>query len=142
MNDVPKWITKPMVWQRFDYSDVKTYPPYGIPVLWVDEIHKMVVAYLDHSHDIILSTSSVIVDCLLCTGDYEDMEKQLESAVAEIHFPLAWMSLPPPPVQIVPDGEVNEEAVMRAADIMDELEPVLRDLINAKLSGAFRVEAG
>lgn len=135
MNKAPNWVSKPMVWHRFNYSDANTFPPYGTSVLWCDEIQGMVVAYLDRSHDIIVSTSSFIVECLLETGDYEEMEEKLKAAVVEISNPFAWMALPPLPVQMVDNEEIKEEAVMRTADIVDELEPILRNMIAAKLAG-------
>jgi hypothetical protein len=132
MNDAP-WITnhsRPMVWKRFSYADESTWPNFGEVVLWADEIGSLGIAYLEEcSHDVLIWLGPYCSD--LWSDD--DSEQAEGKPVVYLNGPRAWMPLPRPPITILED-EADSEITARSADIMDDLEPVLRRVIAEHLT--------
>lgn len=124
MNNAP-WLTnhaRPMIWTRFSYSDPIAWPPFGEVVLWCDEIGFMYVGYIESdSHDVLVWLSDT-------HEKYAD-----EHSPFYIEEPKAWMPLPRPPMTII-EGEETAEITARSADIMNDLEPVLRRIIAEHLT--------
>jgi hypothetical protein len=120
------WATnnsRPMIWTKFSYGEPLTWPPFREVVLWCDDIACMFVGYIDEGcHDVII---------WLGEKHEEDMNEGREPFCVE--EPKAWMPLPRPPMTIL-EGEETAEVTARSADIMNDLEPVLRRIIAEHLT--------
>lgn len=91
-------------------------------MLWCDEIGCMYVGYIEKdSHDVLVWLSDI-------HKEYAD-----EHSPFYIEYPQAWMPLPRPPMTII-EGEEAAEVTARSADIMNDLEPVLRRIIAEHLT--------
>lgn len=130
MNDAP-WITnhsRPMVWKRFSYADERTWPNFNEVVLFCDEVGHMSSAYMDEgSHDVLMWIGPYMSDL------WSEEESENEKPVIYFSMPTAWMPLPRQPMTIL-EEEANAEITARSADIMDDLEPVLRRMIAEHLT--------
>lgn len=120
MSNAP-WATnlsRPMTWTRFSYSEPLSWPPFSEVVLWCDDIGCMFVGYIEEgSHDVFIWLGEQYM---------EDCRNGREPFC--INDPKAWMPLPRPPLTIL-NEEADAEITARSADIMDDLEPLLRRII-------------
>lgn len=125
MSDVP-WIgnhARPMVWTRFSYLCKSTWPHFGEVVLWSDDIGNIFTGYLEEgSHDVLISL-----------GVCHEKEMINDRDPFYVDDPQAWMPLPRAPITIL-EQDAESEITARSADIMNDLEPVLRRIIAEHLT--------
>lgn len=92
-------------------------------MLWCDEIGCMFVGSIDEgNHDVVIWLGE------------ERQEAEMDGKEPFcIDEPKAWMPLPRAPMTIL-EGEETAEVTARSADIMNDLEPVLRKIIAEHLT--------
>lgn len=155
-------------WTRFSYADSATHPPIGTQVLFVDEIGLMAVCVFDgadvvhHLNAVRLEMAQTAVfqsACMVLSHLIEKHAKKRETLRSEaddetlwetvgslrevdpIYFcdPMAWMPLPPPPAVLSHDsGSDQFEAVDGTFDVLNAIEPVVRQAIAEYLAKGVR----